>query len=171
MYRLLRRLVQKPMSTRKETPGHPARDHGTGAHGSTHSLFRRSLAIREVDCGSDNAAEMELGSLSGPWYDLEQYGISFVASPRHADALIVTGAVTMPMADALIATYEATPDPKLVIAVGDDACTGGIFQGSYAVKGGVDQVIPVDYKIQGNPPSPDEILDVLLRIMRETRER
>jgi Ni,Fe-hydrogenase III small subunit len=128
-------------------------------------LLRRSLAIREVDCGSDNAAEMELSSLTGPCYDLEQYGISFVASPRHADALIVTGAVTHAMADALKRTYEATPHPKLVIAVGDDACTGGIFQGSYAVYGGVDQIIPVDLKIPGNPPSPDEILSALKSLM------
>lgn len=128
-------------------------------------LFSKSLAIREVDCGSDNAAELELSTLAGPCYDLEQYGISFVASPRHADALIVTGAVTRSMAQALVTTYEATPDPKLVIAVGDDACTGGIFKGTYAVIGGVEQVIPVDFKIPGNPPSPDEILTALLRIM------
>lgn len=104
---------------------------------------------------------MELATLSGPCYDLEQYGVSFVASPRHADALLVTGVVTHAMADALIKTYEATPGPKLVIAVGDDACTGGIFRGTYAVRGGVDQVIPVDYKIPGNPPTPDEILTAL----------
>ncbi|HWQ67397.1 MAG TPA: NADH-quinone oxidoreductase subunit B family protein [Methanospirillum sp.] len=128
-------------------------------------LFGRTLAIREVDCGSDNAAEMELATLSSPHYDVEQYGITFVASPRHADALMVTGAVTHAMADALRKTYDATPDPKIVIAVGDDACTGGIYAGSYAVLGGVDTVIPVDIRIPGNPPTPHKILQALLTAM------
>ncbi len=133
-------------------------------------LFGRSFAIREVDCGSDNAAEIELGNLSSAYYDVEQFGITFVASPRHADALMVTGAVTLAMADALRKTYEATPNPKIVIAVGDDACTGGIWKGSYAVLGGVEAVIPVDLKIPGNPPRPVEIIRSLLNLLR-TQQR
>lgn len=129
-------------------------------------IFGRSFAIREVDCGSDNSVEIELGNLSAPHYDIERFGITFVASPRHADALMVTGAVTVAMADALKKTYEATPNPKIVIAVGDDACDGGIWKGSYAVLGGVDQVIPVDIKIPGNPPRPIEIMKVLLALLK-----
>lgn len=132
-------------------------------------IFGRSLAIREVDCGSDNGAEIELSNLSAPHYDVERFGITFVASPRHADALMVTGAVTHAMADALVRTYEATPHPKMVIAVGDDACTGGIWKGTYAVLGGVDQIIPVDLKIPGNPPRPIEIMKMLLALLRDTR--
>ena len=130
--------------------------------------FGRSFAIREVDCGSDNAAEIELANLSAPHYDVERFGITFVASPRHADALMVTGAVTRAMADALRKTYDATPNPKIVIAVGDDACDGGIWKGSYATLGGVDQVIPVDLKIPGNPPSPKEIMKHLLCLLKTT---
>ncbi|MFH0968276.1 MAG: NADH-quinone oxidoreductase subunit B family protein [Methanobacteriota archaeon] len=137
-------------------------------------IFGRSLAIREVDCGSDNGAEIELANLSAPHYDVERFGITFVASPRHADALMVTGAVTHAMADALLKTYDATPSPKIVIAVGDDACTGGIWKGTYAVLGGVDQIIPVDLKIPGNPPRPIEIMKMLLvqfKTTNATKER
>jgi Ni,Fe-hydrogenase III small subunit len=109
-----------------------------------HSIFGRSLAIREVDSGSDNAAEIELNNLTNAYYDIERFGISFVASPRHADVLVVTGAVTLNMEMALIKTYEAMPSPRFVIAVGDDACDGGIFKNTYAVRGGADKVIPVD---------------------------
>jgi Ni,Fe-hydrogenase III small subunit len=129
------------------------------------SIFGRSLTIREVDTGSDNAAEIELNNLTSPYYDIERFGISFAASPRHADVLIVTGAVTLNMEAALIKTYEATPSPKLVIAVGDDACTGGIFADTYAVRGGVEKVIPVDIKIPGNPPSPHKIMQGLISLL------
>jgi Ni,Fe-hydrogenase III small subunit len=132
-------------------------------------FFNRSLAIREVDCGSDNGAEIELANLSAPHYDVERFGITFVASPRHADALLVTGAVTHAMADALLKTYEAMPHPKMVIAVGDDACTGGIWKGTYAVLGGVDQIIPVDLKIPGTPPRPVEIMKMLLTLLKTSR--
>ena len=144
---------------------------GTALKDEISRMFGRSLAIREVDCGSDNAAEIELGNLSSPFYDLERFGITFVASPRHADALMVTGAVTLAMADALRKTYDATPSPKIVIAVGDDACTGGIWKGSYAVLGGVDAVIPVDLKIPGNPPSPAAITRSLLTLLRSRRDQ
>lgn len=135
------------------------------------SIFGRSLAIREVDSGSDNSPEIELVNLTTPYYDVERFGISFVASPRHADVLAVTGPVTHNMAVAVKKTYDATPDPKLVIAIGDDACDGGIFKGSYAVMGGADKVIPVDVKIPGNPPEPKEILKGLLALMKVIRER
>ena len=134
-------------------------------------VFARSIAIREIDCGSDNAAEIELSNLSAPHYDVERFGISFVASPRHADILLVTGVVTHGMREALIKTYEATPEPKFVIAVGDDACTGGIFKGSYAVVGPVDSVLPVDLKIPGNPPTPTEIISHLLIFMQSFQKR
>jgi Ni,Fe-hydrogenase III small subunit len=129
------------------------------------SIFGRSLAIRELDSGSDNAAEIEMNNLSAPHYDIERFGISFVASPRHADVLAVTGAVTRNMEIALRKTYEAMPGPKLVIAIGNDACDGGIFRDTYAVAGGVDKVLPVDLKIPGDPPSPLEIIKGLLCLM------
>ncbi|MFA6332265.1 MAG: NADH-quinone oxidoreductase subunit B family protein [Methanoregula sp.] len=129
-------------------------------------VFGRSLAIRELDTGSDNATEIEINNLSNPYYDVERFGITFVASPRHADVLIVTGAVTQNMALAARKTYDAMPSPKFVVAVGDDACTGGIFKGTYAVLGGADALFPVDLKIPGNPPAPKEILAGLLALMR-----
>lgn len=128
-------------------------------------LFRGSLAIRMVDAGSDNACEQELVALSNAFYDVERFGVHFVASPRHADMLMVTGPVTRNMQEALIKAYEATPDPKIVVAVGDDAIDGGIFKGSYAVVDGVNKTIPVDYCIPGNPPSPKIILCHLLKIL------
>lgn len=128
-------------------------------------LFRGSLAIREVDAGSTNACEQELTALGNCYYDAERFGVHFVASPRHADMLMVTGAVSRNMKEALIRTYEATPDPKIVVAVGDDAINGGIFKGSYAVEDGVSKVIPVDFQIPGDPPSPKIILCHLLKIL------
>jgi Ni,Fe-hydrogenase III small subunit len=128
-------------------------------------LFRGSLAIRQVDAGSDNACEQELVALSNSFYDVERFGIHFVASPRHADVLLVTGPVTRNMADAVRRAYDATPNPKFVIAVGDDAINGGIFKGSYAVAGAVSDVIPVDFIIPGDPPTPKVILTHLLKIL------
>src|ERR1035437_295077 len=128
-----------------ETLGIQLKDH-------IYSIFGRSLAIREVDSGSDNATEIELNNLSNPYYDVERFGISFVASPKHADMMVITGAVTLNMELAVLKTYEVMPSPKLVIAVGDDACTGGIFKNTYAVRGGAAKVIPSDPKIPGIPP-------------------
>lgn len=128
-------------------------------------LFRGSLAIREVDAGSSNACEQELTALGNAYYDIERFGIRFVASPRHADMLFVTGPVTRNMREALVRTYEATPEPRLVAAVGDDAISGGIFRGSYAVLDGVDKVIPVDLCIPGDPPSPRAVLEHLLKFL------
>jgi Ni,Fe-hydrogenase III small subunit len=128
-------------------------------------LFGRSLHIRQVDAGSCNGCELEISSLTGPHYDLERFGLHVVASPRHADCLLVTGPVTRNMADALKKTWEATPDPKLVIAAGDCAADGGIFAGSYAIVGGVAAVVPVDAVIPGCPPTPRALLGGLLAAM------
>ncbi len=128
-------------------------------------VFGRSLAIRQVDAGSCNACELEISGLTGPHYDLERFGLHFVASPRHADCLLVTGPVTRNMTEALRRTWEATPDPKLVIAVGDCARDGGIFRGSYAVVGGVGDVVPVDALIPGCPPAPLAILAGILDVI------
>ena len=120
--------------------------------------FTESLAIREVDTGSCNACEMEMNALFNPVYDIERYGVHLAASPRHADALVVTGPVTVNMERALKDVYKQTPDPKLVIALGDCAINCGVFKGSYAVTGPVDRHIPVDVRIPGCPPRPAEIL-------------
>ena len=135
------------------------------------SIFGRSITIREVDTGSDNSPEIELVNLTTPHYDIERFGVSFTASPRHADVIAVTGAVTHNMAIALKKTYDAMPSPKWVIAIGDDACDGGIFRGSYAVMGGVEKILPVDIKIPGNPPSPKEILKGILALMDAIKNR
>lgn len=125
-------------------------------------LLGRALAIREVDAGSCNGCELEISALSGPVYDMERFGMHIVASPRHADLLLVTGPVTHNMAVPLRKTFEATPDPKLVVAVGDCARTCGVFAGSYAVAGSVDQIIPVDVFVAGCPPEPVEIMRAIL---------
>ncbi len=125
----------------------------------------RSLAIREVDAGSCNGCELEIHALGNAFYDLERFGIRFVASPRHADVLLVTGPVTRNMREALWRTFQATPDPKWVVAVGDCALDGGLFAGSYAVVGGVADVVPVDLHIRGCPPSPVQLLRNLLALL------
>ena len=125
----------------------------------------RSLSIREVDAGSCNGCELEIHALNNAFYDLERFGLRFVASPRHADVLLVTGPVTKNMREALGRTYDATPDPKWVVAVGDCAANGGIFAGSYAVVGGVEQVVPVDLHIRGCPPRPVQLLGGLLALL------
>lgn len=126
-------------------------------------LLGRALAIREVDAGSCNGCEVEIAGLTGPVYDMERFGMHFVASPRHADLLLVTGPVTRNMEIPLRRTYEATPAPKLVVAVGDCARTCGVFKDSYAVAGPVDRVIPVDVYVSGCPPEPTDILRGILR--------
>jgi Ni,Fe-hydrogenase III small subunit len=125
----------------------------------------RSLSIREVDAGSCNGCELEIHALNNAFYDLERFGLRFVASPRHADVLMVTGPVTKNMREALERTYYATPSPKWVVAVGDCALDGGIFAGSYAISGGVSAVVPVDLHIRGCPPQPIELLKGLLALM------
>jgi len=138
---------------------------GEKIKGRVRRLFNGSLAIRQVDAGSDNACEQELVALSNNFYDVERFGIHFVASPRHADMLLVTGPITRNMEKAVVSAYEATPDPKIIVAVGDDAINGGIYKDSYAVSNGVELVIPVNYQIPGDPPSPKTILCGLLNIL------
>jgi len=139
---------------------------GAELHAKIKKLFGRSLAVREVDAGSCNACELELIALSNPVYDIERFGIHVVASPRHADVLFVTGPVTRNMETALKKTYEATPAPKLVIGIGDCAACGGVYKGSYAVAGGVGDVVPVDMIIPGCPPRPIDILHALLKALK-----
>lgn len=128
----------------------------------------RSLAIRQVDAGSCNGCELEIHALNNAFYDIERFGLRFVASPRHADVLLVTGPVTRNMREALERTYRATPDPKWVVAVGHCAADGGIFAGSYSVVGGVTAVVPVDLHIGGCPPSPLALLKGLLALLEQT---
>jgi Ni,Fe-hydrogenase III small subunit len=130
----------------------------------------RSLAIREVDAGSCNGCELEIHALGNAFYDLERFGLRFVASPRHADVLLVTGPVTKNMREALERTYRATPNPKWVVALGDCAVDGGLFADSYACIGGVATIIPVDLRIGGCPPRPDKILKGLLALLAPEAE-
>ncbi len=125
----------------------------------------RTLSIREVDAGSCNGCELEINALSNVFYDLERFGLRFVASPRHADVLLVTGPVTVNMCEALERTYQATPDPKWVVAVGDCARNGGVFAGSPACVSGVSAVLPVDLHVPGCPPSPTALLRGLLALL------
>ncbi len=124
-----------------------------------------SLSIRQVDAGSCNGCELEIHALSNAFHDLERFGLRFVASPRHADVLLVTGPVTKNMREALERTWRATPDPKWVVAVGDCGADGGVFAGSYAVVGGVSAVVPVDLVIRGCPPTPVQLLQGLLSLL------
>src|SRR5438094_9585844 len=163
---LLESLVQAPLT---EAP--PSRDDAALAELAA-SLERasrrrlgRSLSIREVDAGSCNGCELEIHALNNAFYDLERFGLHFVASPRHADVLLVTGPVTRNMREALERTYHATPDPKWVVAVGDCAADGGIFSSSYAVTGGVSAVVPVDLHIPGCPPDPIQLLEGLVTVL------
>ena len=131
----------------------------------------RSLSIREVDAGSCNGCELEIHALNNAFYDLERFGLRFVASPRHADVLFVTGPVTKNMRQALLRTYNATPDPKWVVAVGACAADGHVFAGSYAIVGGVASVLPVDLVIPGCPPSPKTLIKGLLALMQRRLPR
>lgn len=128
-------------------------------------VLGRSLSIRHVDAGSCNGCELEIHALNNAFHDLERYGLRFVASPRHADVLLVTGPVTKNMQEALERTYHAVPNPKWVVAVGDCGADGGVFAGSYAVVGGVSTVIPVDLVVRGCPPTPKQLLQGLLALL------
>ena len=143
---------------------HVCRVHAVPVHATT------KPAIREVDAGSCNACELEIHALNNAFYDLERFGLRFVASPRHADVLLVTGPVTKNMREALERTYAATPGPKWVVAVGNCAVDGGIFAGSYAVTGGVDKVVPVDLHIRGCPPTPTDLLKGLLALLERPKK-
>ena len=167
----MRRLLFKSFVQGTLTEKAPAIDDGALAELAarvnqvSHKRLGRALSIREVDAGSCNGCELEIHALSNVLYDLERFGLRFVASPRHADVLLVTGPVTANMREALERTYLATPDPKWVVAVGDCARDGGLYAGSYACVGGVSQVLPVDLHIGGCPPSPVALLEGLLALL------
>jgi Ni,Fe-hydrogenase III small subunit len=133
------------------------------------AVMGRALCIRQVDAGSCNGCELEIHALNNPIYNIEGLGVRFVASPRHADMLLVTGPVSAHMAVALQRTFDATPDPKLVVAVGDCGCSGGIFGESYASCGRVANVIPVDVAVSGCPPTPNRILTAILTALSERK--
>jgi Ni,Fe-hydrogenase III small subunit len=133
------------------------------------AVLGRALCIRVVDAGSCNGCELEIHALNNPIYNIEGLGIRFVASPRHADLLLVTGPVSWNMASALRRTYDAVPDPKLVVAVGDCGCNGGIFGASYATAGPVSSIIPVDVGVPGCPPHPERLLQAILTAIRPAR--
>ena len=135
------------------------------------AVLGRALCIRQVDAGSCNGCELEIHALNNPIYNIEGLGIRFVASPRHADMLLVTGPVSWNMAAALRRTYDAVPDPKLVVAVGDCGCDGGIFGTSYAIAGPVSSIIPVDVAIPGCPPRPERLMQAILTAIRPARAR
>jgi Ni,Fe-hydrogenase III small subunit len=168
MFRIIKKSLKAGVVTgqypESETPSEPIKPAVT----EKAKIFRRSLAIREVDTGSCNACEMEMNALMNPIYDAERFGIHIVASPRHADALVVTGPVTVNMERALKDVHKQTPDPKIVVALGDCAIHCGVFKGSYAVTGPVDRHIPVDIRIPGCPPRPVEILTVLSELRKPT---
>jgi Ni,Fe-hydrogenase III small subunit len=167
----MRRLLLESLLARPLTEAPPAHDDAVLAElagrldGVARRRLGRSLSIREVDAGSCNGCELEIHALNNAFYDLERFGLRFVASPRHADVLLVTGPVTKNMREALRRTYDATPDPKWVVAVGDCALDGGIFAGSYAVVGAVASVVPVDLHIRGCPPRPAQLLTGLLALL------
>jgi Ni,Fe-hydrogenase III small subunit len=163
---LLESLTHGPLTEAPPAPDQAAlAELAQSVNRAARARLGRSLSIRHVDAGSCNGCELEIHALSNAFYDLERLGLRFVASPRHADVLTVTGPVTKNMREALLRTYNATPDPKWVVAIGLCAVDGGVFAGSYAVAGGVKDVIPVDLHIRGCPPSPTEILKGLIALL------
>ncbi len=163
---LFESLTHRPLTERPPAPDDAAlAELAARVDRAARRRLGRSLAIRAVDAGSCNGCELEIHALSNAFYDLERFGLRFVASPRHADVLLVTGPVTKNMREALERTYNAAPDPKWVVAVGDCAADGGLFSGSYAVVGGVNSVVPVDLHIRGCPPRPIQLLAGLLTLL------
>ncbi len=167
MLRFLREGLRQPL-TEPRPPVDP--EFAALASSLNETVQRRlghSLAIRQIDAGSCNGCELEIHALNNAFYDIERFGIHFVASPRHADVLLVTGPVTRNMQQALERTWRATPDPKWVVAVGDCGADGGVFAASSAVVGGVSAVVPVDVVIRGCPPSPTRLLLGLLSLFKD----
>jgi Ni,Fe-hydrogenase III small subunit len=162
---LLQGLLRPPLTEPGPSDAELAELAGNVA-GAAHARLGRSLAVRHVDAGSCNACELELHALANPFYDLERFGLRFVASPRHADVLLVTGPVARNMREALERTYRAMPDPKWVIAAGACAADGGLFRNSYAISGGVGDVLTVDLHIAGCPPTPLALLEGLLALLQ-----
>jgi Ni,Fe-hydrogenase III small subunit len=174
MWHILKQIVRTGIVT-EPTPQAAELDTTTDAaivqriHQDILDILGQALTIRQVDAGSCNGCELEINALNNPYYNIEGLGIKFVASPRHADMLLVTGPVSHHMEEALRRTYDATPEPKLVLAVGDCGCTGGIFGESYASCGRVANVIPVDATVPGCPPPPVDILRGILAAVRQRR--
>jgi Ni,Fe-hydrogenase III small subunit len=163
---LFRGLLRGPLTEAVPSPDREAlTELGETLARASRRKLGRSLSIRQIDAGSCNGCELEIHALSNAFYDLERFGLRFVASPRHADVLLVTGPVTKNMREALERTYAATPDPKWVVAVGDCAVDGGIFAESYACEGAVSKVIPVDLHIRGCPPDPEAMLRGLVALV------
>jgi NADH-quinone oxidoreductase B subunit len=167
---LFQSLFQQPFTEQAPAPADAALAELATAVGQVaRRRLGRSLSIREVDAGSCNGCELEIHALNNAYYDVERFGLRFVASPRHADVLMVTGPVTRNMREALERTYDAVPNPKWVIAIGDCGRDGGCFAGSYAVVGGVSKVIPVDLHVPGCPPTPTAMLKGLLALLEHTK--
>ncbi|PDQ19726.1 hydrogenase [Mesorhizobium sanjuanii] len=163
---LFESLVRPPLTEHPPLASDAAVDElARAVNGAARKRLGRSLSVRAVDAGSCNGCELEMHALNNVFYDIERFGIRFVASPRHADVLLVTGPVTKNMREALLRTWDATPNPKWLVALGDCARNGGCFAGSYAVVGGVSEVLPVDLHIPGCPPPPVEILKGLLALL------
>jgi Ni,Fe-hydrogenase III small subunit len=164
---LLQSLVLPPVTEPAPAPDEAAlAELAANVDAAARRKLGRSLSIREVDAGSCNGCELEIHALNNSFYDLERFGLRFVASPRHADVLLVTGPLTANMRQALERTWRATPDPKWVVAVGDCAVDGGLFAGSYACVGGISAAVPVDLHIRGCPPSPTQLLKGLLALLQ-----
>ena len=163
---LFESLFRRPFTEAAPSPDDAAlTELATAVSEAARRRLGRSLSIREIDAGSCNGCELEIHALNNAYYDVERFGLRFVASPRHADVLMVTGPVTKNMREALLRTYDATPNPKWVVAIGDCGRDGGCFAGSYAVVGGVADVIPVDLHISGCPPTPMAMLKGLLALL------
>jgi len=173
----MRKLLLTSLLKRSMTEPPPADDPAINAEllarldAVSRERLGRSLSIRQVDAGSCNGCELEIHALANVYYDLERFGLRFVASPRHADVLLVTGPVTHNMREALERTYRATPDPKWVVAVGDCGFDGGVFAESYACTGGVSAVLPVDLHVRGCPPSPTALLQGLIALVESSAAR
>lgn len=167
MYRMLKKILMTPLvaESERDIRGSEFEVVGAAVKERAKRVFGGSIAIREVAAGSSNAEEQELTALTNAYYDVERFGVHFVASPRHADMLFVTGPVSRNMADGVRHAYEAMPTPKWVVAVGDGAIDGGIYRDSYAVYNSVGDLIPVDFKIPGDPPSPLVILKAILEML------
>jgi len=168
---LFENLVRRPLTERAPAAdGAAMAELAANLDRTARRRLGRSLSIRQVDAGSCNGCELEIHALNNAFYDLERLGLHFVASPRHADVLMVTGPVTKNMREALERTYNATPDPKWVVAVGDCALDGGLFAGSYACAGGVSAVVPVDLHVRGCPPTPTAILKALIALLDQVKQ-
>ena len=169
---LIESILRGPATEAAPTPDDAAiAELGKSVDAAARRRLGRSLSIREVDAGSCNGCELEIHALNNAFYDLERFGLRFVASPRHADVLMVTGPMTKNMREALERTYRAMPEPKWVIAIGDCAVNGGLFAGSYSIEGGVANVVPVDLHIRGCPPSPIELLRGLIALVEHVSEK